>query len=144
MKNDLLFVKKVVEDVTGVEDISTKTRTFDVSMARWIYIKIARENTTSPLKAIGEVINRDHTTVLHGLKNIDFELSYNSDLQTKYDRALIISLSKLNTQNIEQIDQRISELKSELLRLEVKRKSILDEFINAKQQDQKNEQVFWS
>jgi hypothetical protein len=144
MRNDLLFVKKVVEDVTGVEDISTKTRTFDVSMARWIYIKIARENTTSPLKAIGEVINRDHTTVLHGLKNIDFELSYNSDLQTKYDRALIISLSKLNTQNIEQIDQRISELKSELLRLEVKRKSILDEFINAKQQDQKNEQVFWS
>ena len=144
MKNDLLFVKKVVEDVTGVEDISTKTRTFDVSMARWIYIKIARENTTSPLKAIGEVINRDHTTVLHGLKNIDFELSYNSDLQTKYDRALIISLSKLNTQNIEQIDQRITELKSELLRLEVKRKSILHEFVNAKQQDQKNEQVFWS
>jgi len=144
MKNDLLFVKRVVEDVTGVEDLATKTRTFDVSMARWIYIKIARENTTSPLKAIGEVINRDHTTVLHGLKNIDFELSYNSDLQTKYDRALIISLSKLNTQNIEQIDQRISELKSELLRLEVKRKSILDEFVNAKQQDQKNEQVFWS
>jgi ribosomal protein L29 len=53
-------------------------------------------------------------------------------------------LSKLNTQNIEQIDQRISELKSELLRLEVKRKSILNEFVNAKQQDQKNEQVFWS
>jgi len=144
MKNDLLFVKRAVENVTGVEDLATKSRTFDVSMARWIYIKIARENTTSPLKAIGEVINRDHTTVLHGLKNIDFELSYNSDLQTKYDKALIISLSKLNTQNIEQIDKRISELKSELLRLEVKRKSILDEFVNAKQQDQKNEQVFWS
>lgn len=144
MKNDLLFVKKVVEDVTGVEDLATKTRTFDVSMARWIYIKIARENTTSPLKAIGEVINRDHTTVLHGLKNIDFELSYNSDLQTKYDRALIISLSKLNTQNIEQIDQRISELKSELLKLEIKRKSILNEFTDAKQQDQKDIQVFWS
>ena len=144
MKNDLLFVKRAVENVTGVEDLATKSRTFDISMARWIYIKIARENTTSPLKAIGEIINRDHTTVLHGLKNIDFELSYNSDLQTKYDKALIISLSKLNTQNIEQIDKRISELKSELLRLEVKRKSILDEFVNAKQQDQKNEQVFWS
>jgi len=144
MKNDLLFVKRAVENVTGVEDLATKSRTFDISMARWIYIKIARENTTSPLKAIGEIINRDHTTVLHGLKNIDFELSYNSDLQTKYDKALIISLSKLNTQNIEQIDKRISELKSELLRLEVKRKSILDEFVNAKQQNQKNEQVFWS
>ena len=144
MKNDLLFVKRAVENVTGVEDLATKSRTFDVSMARWIYIKIARENTTSPLKAIGEVINRDHTTVLHGLKNIDFELSYNSDLQTKYERALIISLSKLNTNNIEQVDKRIEELKSELFRLEVKRKSILNEFIDAKQQDQKDVQIFWS
>jgi DNA-binding transcriptional MerR regulator len=144
MKNDLLFIKRTVENVTGIEDIATKSRKFDESMARWIYIKIARENTTSPLKAIGEVINRDHTTVLHGVKNIDFELSYNSDLQTKYDRALIISLSKLNTQNIEQIDQRISELKSELFKLEVKRKSILNEFIDAKQQNQKDGQVFWS
>jgi len=53
-------------------------------------------------------------------------------------------LSKLNTQNIEQVDQRISELKSELLKLEIKRKSILNEFTDAKQQDQKDVQVFWS
>ncbi len=144
MKNDLLFVKKTVENVTGIEDLATRNRAYAVTLARWLYIKIARENTKYSLKSIGNIIDRDHATVLHGVRNIDFELSCNSDLQTKYDRALIISLSKLNTQNIEQIDQRISELKSELLRLEVKRKSILNEFIDAKQQDQKNEQVFWS
>ena len=144
MKNDLLFIKQCVENVTGVEDISAKTRTYEVSTARWLYIKIARENTKHSLKSIGVIINRDHSTVLHGVNNVDFELSFNKDLQNKYEAALIISLSKLNTQNVEQIDQRISELKSELLKLEVKRKSILDEFIDAKQQDQKNEQVFWS
>ena len=144
MKNDLLFIKRTVENVTGIEDLATRNRAYEVTMARWLYIKIARENTKHSLKSIGNVIDRDHATVLHGTRNVDFELSYNSDLQTKYDKALIISLSKLNTQNIEQIDQRISELKSELFKLEVKRKSILDEFIDAKQQDQKNEQVFWS
>ena len=144
MKNDLLFIKRTVENVTGIEDLATRNRAYEVTMARWLYIKIARENTKHSLKSIGNVIDRDHATVLHGTRNVDFELSYNSDLQTKYDKALIISLSKLNTQNIEQIDQRISELKSELFKLEVKRKSILNEFIDAKQQDQKNEQVFWS
>jgi hypothetical protein len=144
MKNDLLFIKRTVENVTGIEDLATRNRAYEVTMARWLYIKIARENTKHSLKSIGNVIDRDHATVLHGTRNVDFELTYNSDLQTKYDKALIISLSKLNTQNIEQIDQRISELKSELLKLEVKRKSILNEFIDSKQQDQKNEQVFWS
>jgi DNA-binding transcriptional MerR regulator len=144
MKNDLLFIKTTVENVTGIEDLATRNRAYEVTMARWLYIKIARENTKYSLKSIGNVIDRDHATVLHGVRNIDFELSYNSDLQTKYDRALIISLSKLNTQNIEQIDQRISELKSELFKLEVKRKSILNEFIDAKQQNQKDGQVFWS
>jgi len=144
MKNDLLFIKKTVENVTGIEDLATRNRAYEVTMARWLYIKIARENTKHSLKSIGNVIDRDHATVLHGTKNVDFELSYNSDLQTKYDKALIISLSKLNTQNIEQVDQRISELKSELLKLEIKRKSILNEFTDAKQQDQKDVQVFWS
>jgi len=144
MKNDLLFIKKTVENVTGIEDLATRNRAHEVTMARWLYIKIARENTKHSLKSIGNIIDRDHATVLHGTKNIDFELSYNSDLQIKYDRALIISLSKLNTQNIEQVDQRISELKSELLKLEIKRKSILNEFTDAKQQDQKDVQVFWS
>lgn len=144
MKNDLFFIKRTVENVTGVDDISSKSRSFDNSMARWIYIKIAREHTALPLKSIGEVINRDHTTVLHGLKNIDFELSYNSDLQTKYERALIICMSKLNTDSIEQVDKRIEELRSELFKLEVKRKNILNEFIDSKQQDQKNQQIFWS
>jgi len=144
MKNDLLFIKKTVENVTGIEDLATRNRAYEVTMARWLYIKIARENTKHSLKSIGNVIDRDHATVLHGTKNVDFELSYNSDLQTKYDKALIISLSKLNTQNIEQIDQRISELKSELLKLEIKRKNILNEFTDAKQQDKKDVQVFWS
>jgi ribosomal protein L29 len=144
MKNDLLFIKQCVEKVTGVEDISSKTRTYEVSTARWLYIKIARENTKHSLKSIGVIINRDHSTVLHGVNNVDFELSFNKDLQNKYEAACIICMNKLNTQTVEQIDQRISELKSELLKLQVKRKSILNEFINAKQQDQKNEQVFWS
>jgi len=144
MKNDLLFIKKCVENVTGVEDISSKTRTYEVSTARWLYIKISRENTKHSLKSIGKIINRDHSTVLHGVNNVDFELSFNKDLQNKYEAALIICMNKLNTQSVEQIDQRISELKSELLKLQVKRESILNEFIDAKQQDQKDVQVFWS
>ncbi len=50
------------------EEITASGRQPAIVLARWAYMAAARELTGASLPAIGRVIHRDHTTVLHGLR----------------------------------------------------------------------------
>ena len=52
-------------------DFTIKSSKQELVFLRWIYFKIARETTNCSLSVIGKFINKDHATVLHGLKNVD-------------------------------------------------------------------------
>lgn len=55
------------------EELCSRTRRHDVVVARHLAMMLARRYTTMPLVEIGKSFSKqkfDHTTVLHGIKNI--------------------------------------------------------------------------
>lgn len=70
MKSRLISLKKIIEKEVG-HKIHTPSRKRSHTYARAIYCQVAREMSGSKpysLSEIGELINRDHSTVLHSLR----------------------------------------------------------------------------
>lgn len=144
MKTDLLKIKSIVEEYTDIKDIGIKERTHEISMARWLYCKLCREYTNATMSAIGKIINRDHSTVVHAIKSLEFEFAYNKDLQTKYDDLSIIVVSKIKMFSLDEIEKLINDFTNKLNMLKLQRKKIINESTYSEFQDQKDVQVFWS
>ena len=62
-------IRKIVEDNVNF-DLSVNGRKRKESDARALFYKLCREYTNDTYETIGEELNRDHTTVIHGVKNI--------------------------------------------------------------------------
>ena len=141
----LYLIKEEVEKITGVDDLCIKDRRRPFVMARWLYVRAAREFTDHSTMSIGDAIGRDHSTVVHALSHMDFDFKYDQDLQTKYDELAIILTNKLNENAIESIDMRINTLKDYLKQLVKRKKQLIDNAaINTEQQNKKDFQIFWS
>jgi len=54
-----------------VEVLKTRTKTREVALARQFYFKRARLFTNDSLIKIGALVNRDHATVLHGVRLVN-------------------------------------------------------------------------
>lgn len=67
-------IKKIVEKVTGIDDLGASNRKRWISDSRFVFYQLAREYAKRPemamsnhLQAIGNAVGRDRTTVIHGL-----------------------------------------------------------------------------
>ena len=145
MYPELDVIKNETEKITGIEDISCKTRSRENVFARWLYVRAAKEFTEYSLMNIASAIGRDHATAVHALRNMDFDFKYNPELQTQYDELSIILTNKLQINTIEHIDKRIHKLEVALKKLTERRLKLINyESLDPKFQNQKNEQIFWS
>jgi len=63
-------IKEIVESYFKLS-ISRNTRKRQYVEARAIYFKLCREFTQLSLEQIGESVNRDHASVLHGVRSIN-------------------------------------------------------------------------
>ena len=63
-------IKKAVESVFDTK-LSIKTRKRNIIYMRAIYYKLCRNLTYESLYSIGERVNKDHATVINGLKTFD-------------------------------------------------------------------------
>lgn len=81
MSNFLNRIKAITEELTGIEDISTFKKPFDTVCARFLYYALCRYYSNKhkyvSLGKIGKCINRDHSTVIYGLKKYDVLAEYN-------------------------------------------------------------------
>ena len=68
----IMEIAKVVSVVTRVPlvDLYGDRRTNRVSQARWVVWYIARHCLLKSYPAIGKSFNKDHTTVMHGVKRV--------------------------------------------------------------------------
>ncbi len=69
-------VEKIIEEVARSYDVSendilSRRRTAELAHARQVAMYIARETTELPYQAIGEAFNKDHTTVLYNVRQIE-------------------------------------------------------------------------
>lgn len=77
-------IKEIVE-LFSEQKIDIKTHKRHIVYLRWIYFKSCKVVTNNSLDLIGQEVNRDHASVIHGLKNVDIPLKeqYYKDLYLK-------------------------------------------------------------
>lgn len=67
---NLIIIKNAVQNRFNTF-LDVKSRERDIVYKRAIYYKLAKEFTKEPLYKIGQEVNKDHATVIHGLKTFD-------------------------------------------------------------------------
>lgn len=120
----------LISEALGV-DIKQKTRVRQYVEGRFIYYNISRNFFDGTLEHIGAVVNRDHSTVMHGLEMFDvlissdknFKLKYNSVTHLLFDAVEFpkrdtIAHYKLTKEN-EELKIKIKELTLKTKQLEV-------------------------
>lgn len=68
MKNEVKVILEVCSEVSGSNKLTHKSRAQDDVMGRYVAMYILRNFMYLKLSAIGKIFNRDHTSVLHGLR----------------------------------------------------------------------------
>src|SRR5690606_9100491 len=66
---------------TAREDFSADNRKGENVFPRQLVMYFLKNHTKSPLRVIGEIYNRDHTTVLHSDKKINDRLFYDKEVR---------------------------------------------------------------
>jgi len=84
MENTQKIVREIVEDYYKI-DITNKTRRRLYVEARALYYKLLRENTRLSMEQIGKGMNKDHSTVVHFIKQINNWIQYERELRTDYE-----------------------------------------------------------
>ncbi len=113
--------KILFEIVNGVfmTDISRDTRKREVVNGRKVYSMILREDGY-PFQKIGEGILKDHATIMHYLRDIDWQLKYDDDLNDKY----IECRDKFHANDEQKSETNIDSLTEEVYALREKIKSL--------------------
>lgn len=100
MSEQLKQIKENVSGIFGV-DIGSKSREEIYPIARAVYYKIARTKTVLPYKTIGDLVNRNHATVINGLKIFE-SLNQYPEYLTMINRCLrVYQLNPVSEPNIE-------------------------------------------
>lgn len=74
-----------------VEDLDSRRRLASLAHPRQVAMFLARRHTSCSLQDIGAAFGRDHSTVLHALRNVEAKLSSDSGLQEiigRFDEAI--------------------------------------------------------
>lgn len=67
------------------EDIVSKKRSQEFTTPRHVFMYLCREMTDTTLKGIAALLERDHSTVMHGVDKISKEITNNKDLKDTID-----------------------------------------------------------
>lgn len=68
------IIKIIVENISGIADLSIKSRKRYIVDNRFVYFKLChmyQEILGESLSKIGQTVDKDHTTVLHGVGKFD-------------------------------------------------------------------------
>jgi len=107
------YVIDAVEYSSGLKNIKEKTRRREFVDARRIAYHILRSIHGLSFQAIATEFDKNHASVIHGIKDVDFLIKTDSFFEDTYKRALA-QLARGNFRK-EQILKEIKELQEEFL-----------------------------
>lgn len=86
------FIKKAITatvEVAGISEksIKSKTRRAEVTAARQILMHIARKHRKVSYQLLGEIFNRDHSTVMYSVREAENRLHTDKPFRQLYDRV---------------------------------------------------------
>ena len=92
-KQEMMMVIAQVRGIT-VEEMSSKVKTSEIVNARVTYIRLLKDVYKYNKSEIARLMGKDHTTIIHNLKNFDNRYKYEDDFRLTTD----IILEKLNVE----------------------------------------------
>tara|TARA_R100000541_G_scaffold15843_5_gene25322 strand:- start:4860 stop:5216 length:357 start_codon:yes stop_codon:yes gene_type:complete len=107
------YVIDAVQYSSGVLNIKEKTRKREYVDARRIAYHILRSIHGLPFQVIGKEFDKNHASVMHGIKDVDFLIKTDPFFRETYNKVI----KQLATGNLrkEQILKEIQELQEEFL-----------------------------
>ena len=116
-------LKGIIKNVTDV-NVDTKSRKLEIVRARKIYFKVLTHKSKLSCTAMAKSVNQTHATVLHALRNFDFDYKTDKVLREIYDNVYDVFFEgkKLKTaddlihDNL-RLQQKIKDLNSEMQEL---------------------------
>ena len=94
MSKDLSLLYSIIGD-HFLLNLSTRSRKREYVDARNIYYKLSRELLGHTYDSIGELVNKDHASVIHGIKCLDFLLTYDKKTKNIYLTLKKICINKV-------------------------------------------------
>ncbi len=123
---ELNQIRNAVENLTGIKDITVKTRKMEYVISRGIYCKLSRDKTNCSYEKISKVLDMDRVSVLNMLKKTDELLRLKPYYNEIYKELGSIDYSfKKDGSDKESI----IELKKELFHLKMRSKNINSEHL---------------
>lgn len=122
-KTSIDNIKKIIQEESGLKDILKDTRKRNYVDARRIFYHILRNYHYLSLDKIGKISrNRNHATVLHGLRNVEFLMKSDPSISSLFNR---VSNRVLNLKSEKQLLlDKINKLEKELLTLKKQKNGI--------------------
>jgi hypothetical protein len=119
---DLKLIKKYVENAYNTK-IDTRSRKAEIVKYRALYFKLACDTTFHTLRSIGEVVNRDHASVLHSKKHLFDYVMKDPKVHNLYQIYNVDVLGKKVVENYRDIEQ-YNQLKKKYNELLVYKESL--------------------
>ncbi len=86
-KEDIILTPEYIIDIVcdhfniTRSDILSKKRNNDVAIPRQIIMYLCSKYTSTPSTKIGKMLNRDHSTILHGIDKIENDIKFDEDIR---------------------------------------------------------------
>jgi len=124
--SELEIIKQEVEYHTGIPNIKGKTRKKEFISAQAVFFSVARKKTKCSLYDVGDTVDRDHSTVIYGINNLEkhfesfpylkriHDTLMGSDLPIEYSdlhRELLETRSQLEATRLELKNTRYGNVK---------------------------------
>jgi hypothetical protein len=132
-------VRKLIDIINLVYqiDFTKKNRHTVYIQARMTYTKILRDRGYT-LKYIGNTIKKDHSTIIHYLKIIKFDLNNNEEFMKKFNEVNDMMLKEsdpIHKLDIRELKNQIFSMRSEINELYLENKTILNKYNNIKEEN---------
>jgi hypothetical protein len=98
-------------------DLATRERTRKMAYLRGVFFSVAHKTLNLPLYTIGSIVNRNHSTVIHSLRNIAPTLEVNEPILNEYRNELMLWMLAPDKE-AQEIRLQIKRLKKKLKLLE--------------------------
>ena len=108
MQTNLQLIYESITQSSGI-NLKTKSRKREVVWARNIYFYFAKKHTKASLDKIGKTVDKDHATVLHGIKRYHDNIIY--DDFKELVKGIKKELPHLEGEDIERLTKEELEIK---------------------------------
>ena len=128
----LEYIKETIEWRSGMK-FDSPSRERNRSYLRSLYYTLAKEYTNQTITAIAKTVNRDHSTVIHGLKLFEQAYTYEPLIRDLYEDFLSEHPEKPSRVKVKKLDSiKYLRAENESLKAEIERLTLELEEANHK------------